>query len=242
MPRPQPKFAPTESRKCCCGADFWPKTPWQRFCSVPCRKSGTEADRKAKDSARQKAKLAAKRERETRFPGPARLVSGRDDLAVSRDGTAWSKNPATAGRWVRLKPFIRNNCAFVRIKRGEVFRTFVLAKLVLSTWVEPRPLGHAPFHFPDTDPLNNRADNLRWVPRSVIYIESNRSSRPPRNLPGARANNARLARDDIARIIRMYRAGEHSMLEIAERFCVGETTVHSVIHGRSYREESGLTS
>jgi hypothetical protein len=43
------------------------------------------------------------------------------------------------------------------------FRT--VAHLVCRAFHGPRPLGCCPLHYPNPDPADNRADNLRWAPR-----------------------------------------------------------------------------
>ena len=51
-----------------------------------------------------------------------------------------------------------------------VFRRHSIARLVLRTFVGPELLGHEPLHYPDPDPMNNRAENLRWAPIGTVKL------------------------------------------------------------------------
>lgn len=62
-----------------------------------------------------------------------------------------------------LKPNInRDGYARVDLCRYGVKRTIDVQTLVLTAFVGPRPEGMECCHFPDSDPANNRLENLRW--------------------------------------------------------------------------------
>lgn len=213
-----------------CQQAYQPRTSWQKTCSEACRR----AKNKANEPGYRRHKRDKQRADATRLPAGARLTYGRSDLAAQSDGTIWSADPSKSGRWVRLKPYALNGRIVVKISRGGQARTYSVAALVLSAWAEPRPMGHVPLRWPDPDPWNNRLENLRWATRGDVRIARGLGGRLPHPGHGSDHHGAALSAEAAREVVRLYRTGEFALAEIAERFGVAETTIHSIVHGRSY--------
>jgi hypothetical protein len=154
-------------------------------------------------------------------------------FAVRGDGTVlyWY---ARGHRWVPLKPkagpggFIK-----VRIRVGDRVREMGVAAIVLRAFVGPRPLGYEPLHFPDTDPANNRLENLRWAPRGASKVGRKLGPTDP---PAPRGDDhplAALSEADVQPIREMYRAG-FPFQEIADRYHVHEETIRNLLVGNTW--------
>lgn len=107
-----------------------------------------------------------------------REILGFPGYRVGDDGTVWSawertaikgsdgKLMGTAGvitnNWSQILGTDRNGYRMVGLRRGgKTFLRFI-HHLVLEAFTGPRPNGTVACHFPDRDPKNNRANNLRW--------------------------------------------------------------------------------
>ena len=74
------------------------------------------------------------------------------------------------GPWRQLKPsvFLKDRGGTLKVqllpdhtkRKGRMVAVDVC---VCRAFHGPRPLGHVPLHWPDPDPANCRADNLRWA-------------------------------------------------------------------------------
>ncbi len=82
---------------------------------------------------------------------------------VGDDGSLWSSR--RGGTWQRLKtPPANGHPRAVLTDRAGKTRYLSLAKLVCRAFHGPRPIGCEVLHYPDPDPANCQAANLRWVP------------------------------------------------------------------------------
>lgn len=95
-------------------------------------------------------------------------VPGFSGYRVRNDGTVWScrtTHGELSNRWHSLGGSLDQDgyLSVVLCDKGE--RTRVrFAHLVLEAFIGPRPDKCESCHFPDSDPLNNRVENLRWAP------------------------------------------------------------------------------
>jgi HNH endonuclease len=122
----------------------------------------------------------------------------------------------------------------VRLVIGGKVREIGLARIVLRAFTGPRPVGHEPLHYPDPDPGNNRADNLRWAPRGASKVGRQLG---PTNPPAPRGEAhpfAVLTANDIPRIRSLYRAGL-GYAEVAEKIGVSAECVRQVLIGKTWR-------
>jgi hypothetical protein len=175
------------------------------------------------------------------LPLECRAVAAPDDPndviprhAVRADGVvfywreAWSK-------WIPLKPKIGpsgHRKVWIRDDRTGRVRMWGIATLVARAWHGPRPLGQTVFHFPDPDPGNCRADNLRWAPEGTSRIGRTLAPLPPR-LAGEAKGNARLTEESVREIRRLYREG-WGYREIAADLEVSDEAVRHVLIGHTW--------
>ena len=101
-------------------------------------------------------------------------------------------------------------------------------RLVLEAFVGPCPDGHEALHY-DDEGSNNRLSNLRWGTRGDNLIDAVRNGRKP---VGSRQHVAKLTEADIPRIRSMI--GSVSIVSIARRFGVSESTIRQIKTGRAW--------
>lgn len=105
-----------------------------------------------------------------------------------------------------------------------------VAALVCRAFHGPRPLGNVPLHYPDPNPANCCADNVRWAPIGSHKLASkcDRYFGPPPILTAKIVHNMRWLR----------RRG-YAIKDIALRYGVAYTTAQHAIHGRTWKHLSG---
>lgn len=85
------------------------------------------------------------------------------------DGSVWSeRNNAgkVSGEWKRLRPLIsRKGYLLVTLRRNAKSFLMSIHKIVLLSFVGPRPDGMQCRHYPDRDPANNAIVNIAWGTR-----------------------------------------------------------------------------
>lgn len=162
-----------------------------------------------------------------------RPIVGFSGFRVGDDGSVWrlwpgNKRKRTPDYWRKLQGTFSAGCLHVSLKgeRGTTTRT--VAALVLRAFVGPKPLGCAPFHFPDTDLKNCALNNLRWMPRGSRKIGSACQPQPK----GEASPLARLTNDQARKALRMISEG-FSQKEIAEKFGVGQGAICNLARGKS---------
>lgn len=158
---------------------------------------------------------------------PGEIIPG---YAVRDDGMMFWWYPR-GQRWMPSKAKI-GPYGFHKVRlviRGKT-REIGIAHVVLRAFDGPRPLGCEPLHFPDPDPGNNAATNLRWAPRGTSKVGKMCSGSPPVPRRGSEHFLAVLTEDDIPVIRAMYRAGfrykEIASDETIRKVLVGETWAH----------------
>lgn len=109
-------------------------------------------------------------------------------------------------------------------------------QLVCEAFHGKRPSPkHQVAHFPDNDPLNNRAANLRWA----TALENHADRRIHQTtFPGEKNYFARLCADDIREIRRLYRRGRPchpgNQKELAARFGVVAAYIQQIANGHGW--------
>ena len=155
--------------------------------------------------------------------------------AVRADGVVlWYDPRRKAGRWVACKPKVGpGGFVKVRLRIGDKVQEIGVAQLVLRAYVGPRPIGHEPLHYPDPDPGNNAASNLRWAARGASKVGRKLGpTNPPVHRGEARPNSV-LTADDIPRIRDLYRDGL-AYKEVAEKIGVSAECVRHVLLGETW--------
>lgn len=167
-------------------------------------------------------------------------IPDRPEYRVGRDGSIWrlvgSGTRSRPYRWKRLKPqWIGGQLHIVVGPRGQR-KTYRVATLVLRLFVESRPLGFRPLHFPDPDPANCRADNLRWAPTGASWA-GEQASTPnlPKHDPGSTHHNARLTPTQVGEARKLYREGWTST-DLAAEFQCSQGTILNLLKGRTYTD------
>jgi len=163
-------------------------------------------------------------------PAGAKEVPGRSGLRVTKEGDAWAWNPRRQ-QWIILKPFPKKtgsdgHMLYVRYVEEGVCRVHSLARLVLSTWVEPRPFGFRAFHFPDSDRRNCRADNLRWVPHGLTHYGTTHPSNRGENHPNSIVNDRAIG------VIKLLINEGFTNTEIARLYEIRPDHVGAIRHGK----------
>lgn len=120
-----------------------------------------------------------------------RGIDGFPGYRVGNDGSVWScwrtqgcgkglgGKAVLTDQWKRMTPTAETkkktrtggHLYLTLCANGKRCRRFVHA-LVLLAFVGPRPDGMQACHFPDRDPANNAATNLRWDTRKANYADS----------------------------------------------------------------------
>ncbi|MHB1558597.1 MAG: hypothetical protein ACYC61_14160 [Isosphaeraceae bacterium] len=168
------------------------------------------------------------------FERPGEVIPG---YAVRDDGTVlyWDGvRKRSRPRWIPLKVKAGpNGFHKVRLRIDGKEREIGVALIVLRAFAGPRPLGCEPLHFPDPDPGNNQAANLRWAPRGSS--KQGRTLGPSLPVPrrGSRHPNAALVEADIPEIRADYRAG-FRIAEIAAERGVSEEAIRHVLVGETW--------
>lgn len=167
-----------------------------------------------------------------RFDRPGETLPG---YCVRADGVVLYWDGARGRpQWVPLKVKIGpGGFRKVRLRIDGKEREIGVAQLVLRAFVGPRPLGHEPLHYPDTDPGNNRLENLRWALRGTSKVGRILGPAPPPIVHGEGRSNAVLTERDIPVVRSHYRAGWRYK-EIAADMGVADETVRHVLIGETW--------
>jgi len=167
-------------------------------------------------------------------------IPGFPGYRAGDDGSIWSclsKYAPVPGesrlihRWHRL--VLRLNThgrPYVSLRRNGKTFTRLIHRIVLETFIGPRPEGMEACHFPDRDITNNRISNLRWDTREANYLD--KVVHGTRCL-GEAHPNAKLAEHDVRQIFKDHAAGM-STRKIANRFSVSQPTIRRILRGLSW--------
>lgn len=166
---------------------------------------------------------------ERNLPPNTRPVPGRP-LRAGQDGTIWVYH-AGHRRWQALTPKRKRGMFIVQYTADSRRVSAAIGRMVLSAWGQPRPLGMQVVHFPDSDPANNRLENLRWGPKNAHLI--GRRLKAPSARRGSNHPSAKLTEQDIPAIRNLYREG-FSATEIADRYSVGQMAILRILRGQRW--------
>lgn len=131
-----------------------------------------------------------------------------------------------------------NACGYrtVLLYRGGWQYRKLVHRLVLETFVGPCPKGMEGCHNNGIR-TDNRLANLRWDTRSGNHRDAVKHGTAPglRDKRGERNPRARLRSVDVTEIIKRYREGTTTQIELSERFGIGRTQVNNILCGRSWQ-------
>ena len=136
-------------------------------------------------------------------------------------------------KWHKLKPHHnhRTGRLTVRLFKNGKKRHYLVHRLVLFTFAGPCPPGMECRHFPDRDPTNCGIDNLRYGTKSenqmdrVLHGTSNR---------GEQNGSAKLTRQNVWLIRRLWITGDYTMRQLADLFIVSPGTICHIVNHKTW--------
>ncbi len=168
-----------------------------------------------------------------------RIVKRFPAYRVGTDGSVWSRwmpgnnpGPVMGSKWKRLTLLEDDQGRqTVILCHYGIQRRMKVGHLVLDAFVGPRPKGMECCHDPDSDPRNNRVENIRWDThkgngRDMVRhgIHSRGSKRPL----------AKLTESDIPKILDRLARGE-SQRSIADKFKVSQSAISLINTGKYWK-------
>lgn len=111
-------------------------------------------------------------------------------------------------------------------------RGFYVHKLVLEAFVGLCPDGMECRHYPDSDPTNNRLDNIQWGTRkenAKDMVEHGNSTK------GERCSAAKLNEQKVRKIRKLYATGKYTQQQLADMFGVWQPAIGSVVRRATWR-------
>jgi len=157
------------------------------------------------------------------------------NYAVSKCGKVYSKPRRDRmnhrlGGWLKQPPGTKR-ALFVNLsEKGKRYLRRV-HRLVLETYIGPRPVGMECRHL-DGNPTNNNLDNLCWGTPS-----ENQADRliHGTDIRGEKSGMSKLTEKDVRLIFQTYHDGIYSQSYLAEQFGVARTTVQAIIEKRTWK-------
>jgi hypothetical protein len=125
----------------------------------------------------------------------------------------------------------------IRIRVGNIKKTFYIHRLVLEAFVGKCPMGMQACHF-DDNKLNNRVENLRWDTWFNNVLDGLRNQTASR---GEKQRSAKLTSEEVLDIRKRYAKGERSS-SLAKDFGVTPTSIRAITSGRAWKHIGGLIS
>jgi hypothetical protein len=151
---------------------------------------------------------------------------------VTKDGDVYSDRPwthaNTKGGWRKLKPHPdkRGGYLIVRLRKGGSGYTRTVHRLVLETFIGPRPRDMECIH-KDGNPANAALSNLRWG----THIENEADKRRHGTLKKGEAHwHNKLTRQQVVEIRRLAKAGVLHK-KIAPLFGIHKSVVSGIVTG-----------
>ena len=140
---------------------------------------------------------------------------------------------ATPGRL--LKPQ-RNRSGYLAVNlsyRGKR-KSYEVHRLVALAFIDPSP-GKAQVNHKNGVRTDNGVSNLEWVTRSENAKHAYRVlGVKPRRPHGERSARAKLTDADVLELRHLYSTGNYTQKELGARFGITQTTVSSIIHGKTW--------
>jgi hypothetical protein len=177
-----------------------------------------------------------------------RPILGFHGYRVGNDGSVWSckvkgGNIRSVGRtsahWHRLSECPNSN-GYSCVNLFRDGRNFVVqvCYLVLEAFVGPRPEGMEACHFPDRNPRNSRADNLRWDTKSGNQADR-RHHGTVTQLKGEDNPHAELTARQVLEIVHRRRNGEKGKALAAE-FNTSPSNISCICLGQAWSHVTGI--
>lgn len=139
-------------------------------------------------------------------------------------------------KWLMIKPHKgKGGYLGVQLYRDGKMYNRLVHRLVLESFVGPRPEGMECRHYPDDDKGNCRLDNLSWATKVVNQRDRVEHGTHCR---GERQGSSKLTDKQAEVIIGRVDAGE-SMMKVAREFGVSRTVISRIANGRTYRHLRG---
>jgi len=141
------------------------------------------------------------------------------------------KSVLNPDRHVELKPTIRKGYKVIGVHWvGVGTKCISLHRMVLETFVEPRPEGFEAGHL-NGNRLDNRLENLAWI----TQMENQHHRRIHGTLPiGEKVHSAKLTEYDVLRVPRLVSHG-YSYTEIGMMMGVGRHAISRANSGRTWK-------
>lgn len=169
------------------------------------------------------------------------VVEGFPGYMVGTDGSIWScrkigAKPGLGDKWRRLKPWRGTATSYPYLKvnlcqDGKVC-TREIHRIVLETFVGPRPDGMVACHSPDREKTNCNLDNLRWDTRLDNFLDAVTDNTAS---VGEKMPTAKLKNEWIPIIRKRYASGEVTQSQLGREYGVSRRVIGFVVNYRTYR-------
>jgi len=143
---------------------------------------------------------------------------------------------AVIGRILKPTPDRAGYLRVVLYRGGKRFRVYV-HRLVLETFIGDAPSPKHEGNHKNGNKADHRVENLEWITPSENCKHAFRML--GREIIRGEAHvNAKLTRDDVIEIRRLYATGEHTQAELGKRFGVHATTIGLIIRRETWQHVS----
>ena len=155
--------------------------------------------------------------------------------SVTRSGKVRGKNGRVLKSWTQ----IRGGYPAVKIRVAGESKTVCVHRLVLETFVGPKPDGQEACHI-NGDPTDNRVENLYWGSRSQNMQDMSRHGTHAKiRMPGESHPQAKLTEEDVRQIRARHIRGKNQNFpgntdELMEEFGVGRSTICRIAKGKAW--------
>lgn len=158
-----------------------------------------------------------------------RDVPGFPFYRVSADGKVWgcrARYTRKISDWRPLSPHPdRKGYLVVSLRRDGRLRNHLVHRLVLQTFVGPRPAGTQCRHL-DGDQTNNALSNLCWGTPLENAADARRHGTQPR---GERVGSAKLTVDQVREIRRLHAEEGYGLKRLRRIFGVHRTNIRAIL-------------
>jgi len=112
----------------------------------------------------------------------------------------------------------------IDLYKHNIFKTYLVHRLILETFVSPCPEGMECCHR-DDNPSNNRLDNLYWGTRKDNETDKKRNGK---TLKGLKNPNNKLSEQNVKEIKILIQENKLSQQKIADMFGVTQTLISRI--------------